>query len=169
MARAFEAKVTRRQVGRIRRRSAATRPRRHGCPRRASPRDVRVGVGVRVRVRVGAVGFAEQEGRQVAVVVVDRSGRRGSCSRATARPATRGAGGAARRSRPCPGTRRPTRSLQRPAGPGRNDPHVVPAGAVPVAVDGAPIGGIGVADAPGGDLDEKYAAEGLKAIAGRPR
>ncbi|GAB3662016.1 heme-binding protein [Actinocorallia lasiicapitis] len=37
-------------------------------------------------------------------------------------------------------------------------------GGVPVAVDNAPIAGIGVAGAPSGDIDDKLAKEGLKAI-----
>ncbi|WP_175410607.1 heme-binding protein [Streptomyces sp. TRM64462] len=38
-------------------------------------------------------------------------------------------------------------------------------GGVPVAVDGAPVAGIGVAGAPSGALDEKYAQAGVAALA----
>lgn len=38
------------------------------------------------------------------------------------------------------------------------------AGGTPVAAKGAPIAGIGVAGAPSGDLDEKYAAAGVAAL-----
>ncbi|MFI6476345.1 heme-binding protein [Nonomuraea sp. NPDC050663] len=38
------------------------------------------------------------------------------------------------------------------------------AGGVPVAVDGAPIAGIGVGGAPSGDIDEAIANAGLKAV-----
>ncbi|MGW7265137.1 GlcG/HbpS family heme-binding protein [Streptomyces sp. NPDC054842] len=38
------------------------------------------------------------------------------------------------------------------------------AGGVPVAVKGAPVAGIGVAGAPSGDLDEKFAAAGVAAL-----
>ncbi|WP_328401092.1 GlcG/HbpS family heme-binding protein [Nocardia sp. NBC_00403] len=37
-------------------------------------------------------------------------------------------------------------------------------GGVPVATDGAPIAGIGVAGAPSGDLDEKFARTGVAAL-----
>ncbi|NLU69418.1 heme-binding protein [Streptomyces sp. HNM0574] len=37
-------------------------------------------------------------------------------------------------------------------------------GGVPVQADGAPVAGIGVAGAPSGDLDEKFAAAGAKAL-----
>ncbi|MFI6320947.1 heme-binding protein [Nonomuraea sp. NPDC050556] len=39
-------------------------------------------------------------------------------------------------------------------------------GGVPVAAGGAPIAGIGVGGAPGGDIDEAIAQAGLKAIGG---
>ncbi|MET9894668.1 heme-binding protein [Streptomyces sp. NPDC006465] len=38
------------------------------------------------------------------------------------------------------------------------------AGGTPVAVKGAPVAGIGVAGAPSGDLDEKFAAAGVAAL-----
>ncbi|MFD9410484.1 heme-binding protein [Streptomyces sp. NPDC059989] len=38
-------------------------------------------------------------------------------------------------------------------------------GAVPVQADGAPVAGIGVAGAPSGDLDEKFAKAGADALA----
>lgn len=40
-------------------------------------------------------------------------------------------------------------------------------GGVPVASGGAPVAGIGVGGAPGGDIDEAIAQAGLKAVAGR--
>ncbi|MFD1933724.1 MULTISPECIES: GlcG/HbpS family heme-binding protein [Nonomuraea] len=40
------------------------------------------------------------------------------------------------------------------------------AGGIPVAVDGAPIAGIGVGGAPSGDIDEALAQAGLKAVQG---
>ncbi|MFD8558271.1 GlcG/HbpS family heme-binding protein [Streptosporangium canum] len=40
-------------------------------------------------------------------------------------------------------------------------------GGVPVASGGAPIAGIGVGGAPGGDIDEAIARAGLKAVAGK--
>ena len=39
------------------------------------------------------------------------------------------------------------------------------AGGAPVQVKGAPIAGIGVAGAPSGDLDEKFARAGVAALA----
>lgn len=39
------------------------------------------------------------------------------------------------------------------------------AGGAPVQVKGAPVAGIGVAGAPSGDLDEKFAAAGVAALA----
>ncbi|MGW4470722.1 GlcG/HbpS family heme-binding protein [Nonomuraea sp. NPDC004354] len=39
-------------------------------------------------------------------------------------------------------------------------------GGIPVAVDGAPIAGIGVGGAPSGDIDEALAQAGLKAVQG---
>ncbi|GAA3134878.1 GlcG/HbpS family heme-binding protein [Streptosporangium carneum] len=41
------------------------------------------------------------------------------------------------------------------------------AGGIPVASGGAPIAGIGVGGAPGGDIDEAIAQAGLKAVAGQ--
>ncbi|MFJ4779392.1 heme-binding protein [Streptomyces sp. NPDC088762] len=38
-------------------------------------------------------------------------------------------------------------------------------GGVPVQADGAPVAGIGVAGAPSGDLDEKFAKAGVEALA----
>ncbi|WP_236719083.1 GlcG/HbpS family heme-binding protein [Wenjunlia vitaminophila] len=40
------------------------------------------------------------------------------------------------------------------------------AGGVPVSAKGAPVAGIGVAGAPSGDLDEKYAEAGVAALVG---
>jgi uncharacterized protein GlcG (DUF336 family) len=41
------------------------------------------------------------------------------------------------------------------------------AGGVPVTAQGTPIAGIGVAGAPSGALDEKFAQAGAEAVAGR--
>lgn len=38
------------------------------------------------------------------------------------------------------------------------------AGGAPVAVKGAPVAGVGVAGAPTGDLDERFAAAGVTAL-----
>ncbi|MEU1532531.1 GlcG/HbpS family heme-binding protein [Streptomyces fagopyri] len=38
------------------------------------------------------------------------------------------------------------------------------AGGAPVAVEGAPVAGVGVAGAPSGDLDERFAAAGVAAL-----
>jgi len=120
-----------------------------------------------------ALDAAEKEGQRVTVVVVDRSG--------STRIVLKGDGAgpqseesARMKAFTAVSWNAPTSALaQRVTGPGatmRDIPGTLfLAGAVPVAIDGTPIVGIGVAGAPGGDLDEKYAAEGLKAIAGSLR
>jgi uncharacterized protein GlcG (DUF336 family) len=47
------------------------------------------------------------------------------------------------------------------------DPRIlILAGGLPIKIDGALVGGIGVGGAPGGHLDTACATEGIKAIGG---
>ncbi|MFF7243265.1 heme-binding protein [Embleya sp. NPDC008237] len=130
-----------------------------------------LGVDAASKAAQAALDAAEKDGQKVTVVVVARDG--------STRVVLKGDGAgpqseesARRKAYTAVSWNAPTSALaQRVTAPGaslRDIPGTLfLAGAVPVAVDGAPIVGIGVAGAPGGDLDEKYAAEGLKAIAGQ--
>lgn len=116
-----------------------------------------------------ALDAAEKEGQRVTVTVVDRSG--------VVRVVLKGDGAgpqspesAERKAFTAVAWNATTSSLaQRVTGDGatlRDIPGTLfLGGGVPVAVNGTPVAGIGVAGAPSGELDEKFAQAGLSAIA----
>ncbi|MEV5316779.1 heme-binding protein [Streptomyces sp. NPDC052687] len=114
-----------------------------------------------------ALDAAEQEGQRVTVAVVDRNGNTVVTLRGD------GAGpqsyqSAERKAYTAVSWNAPTSELARRL---QNAPNLkdIPgtlflAGGVPVTAKGAPIAGIGVAGAPSGDLDEKFARAGAAAL-----
>ncbi|MGW3818442.1 GlcG/HbpS family heme-binding protein [Streptomyces sp. NPDC005046] len=106
-----------------------------------------------------ALDAAEKENQKVTVAVVDRNGNTVVTLRGD------GAGpqsyeSAQRKAYTAVSWNAPTSELVRRLAPNLKD---IPgtlflAGGTPVAVEGAPVAGIGVAGAPSGDLDEKFAA-----------
>lgn len=140
-------------------------------PPPASPAVVQTGVlGIDAATRAAqaALDAAEKEGQRVTVAVLDRSG--------TVRVLLKGDGAgpqtedsAKRKAFTAISFGRPTSALSESAkGDGatiRDIPGTLfLAGGVPVASNGSPIAGIGVGGAPSGDLDERFATEGLRAI-----
>ncbi|OII67388.1 heme-binding protein [Streptomyces sp. CC77] len=116
-----------------------------------------------------ALKAAAEEGRRVTVAVVDRNGNTVVVLRGD------GAGpqsyeSAQRKAFTAVSWNAPTSALAErlESAPNLKD---IPGtlflgGGVPVTASGAPVAGIGVAGAPGGDLDEKYARAGAAALAG---
>ncbi|OXY91740.1 GlcG/HbpS family heme-binding protein [Streptomyces diastatochromogenes] len=114
-----------------------------------------------------AVDAAEQDGRRVSVAVVDRNGNTLVTLRGD------GAGpqsyeSAERKAFTAVSWNAPTSELAKrlEQAPTLKD---IPgtlflAGGAPVAAKGAPVAGIGVAGAPSGDLDERYAQAGVAAL-----
>ncbi|NUT48447.1 MAG: heme-binding protein [Saccharothrix sp.] len=125
-------------------------------------------VDAATRAAQAALDAAEKEGQRVTVAVLDRSG--------TVRVLLKGDGAgpqteesAKRKAFTAVSFGRPTSALSENArGDGatiRDIPGTLfLAGGVPVTSNGGPIAGIGVGGAPSGDLDERFAAEGLRAI-----
>jgi uncharacterized protein GlcG (DUF336 family) len=115
-----------------------------------------------------ALDAAEQEGQRVTVAVVDRNGNTIVTLRGD------GAGpqsyeSAQRKAYTAVSWNAPTSELAKRL---QNAPNLkdIPgtlflAGGAPVTAKGAPVAGIGVAGAPSGDLDEKYARAGVAALA----
>lgn len=114
-----------------------------------------------------AVEAAEKDGRQVSVAVVDRNGNTLVTLRGD------GAGpqsyeSAVRKAFTAVSWNAPTSELagRLAQAPGLKD---IPgtlflAGGAPVTAKGAPVAGVGVAGAPSGDLDEKYARAGVATL-----
>ncbi|GAA2773526.1 hypothetical protein GCM10010521_59660 [Streptomyces rameus] len=116
-----------------------------------------------------AVEAAEKDGRQVSVAVVDRSGNPLVTLRGD------GAGpqsydSAERKAFTAVSWNAPTSELARRLAQAPNLKDIPGtlflAGGTPVTAEGAPVAGIGVAGAPSGDLDERYAQAGA-AVLGR--
>jgi uncharacterized protein GlcG (DUF336 family) len=115
-----------------------------------------------------ALDAAEQEGQRVTVAVVDRNGNTIVTLRGD------GAGpqsyeSAQRKAYTAVSWNAPTSELAKRL---QNAPNLkdIPgtlflAGGAPVTAEGAPVAGIGVAGAPSGDLDEKFARAGVAALA----
>jgi len=115
-----------------------------------------------------ALDAAEQEGQRVTVAVVDRNGNTIVTLRGD------GAGpqsyeSAERKAYTAVSWNAPTSELAKRL---QNAPNLkdIPgtlflAGGAPVTAKGAPVAGIGVAGAPSGDLDEKFARAGVAALA----
>jgi uncharacterized protein GlcG (DUF336 family) len=115
-----------------------------------------------------ALDAAEQEGQRVTVAVVDRNGNTIVTLRGD------GAGpqsyeSAQRKAYTAVSWNAPTSELAKRL---QNAPNLkdIPgtlflAGGAPVTAKGAPVAGIGVAGAPSGDLDEKFARAGVAALA----
>ncbi|MFJ2393813.1 heme-binding protein [Streptomyces sp. NPDC087843] len=124
-------------------------------------------VDAAVKAARAALDAAEREGQRVTVAVVDRAGNTVVTLRGD------GAGpqsyeSAQRKAYTAVSWNAPTSEL---AGRLAQVPHLkdIPgtlflAGGVPVDVKGAPVAGIGVAGAPTGDLDERFAAAGVTAL-----
>ncbi|MFI9345976.1 heme-binding protein [Streptomyces sp. NPDC052773] len=114
-----------------------------------------------------ALDAAEQEGQRVTVAVVDRNGNTIVTLRGD------GAGpqsyeSAERKAYTAVSWNAPTSELAKRL---QNAPNLkdIPgtlflAGGAPVTAKGAPVAGIGVAGAPSGDLDEKFARAGVAAL-----
>ncbi|AIG75437.1 peptidase [Amycolatopsis sp. MJM2582] len=127
-----------------------------------------LGVDAATRAAQAALDAAEKEGQRVTVAVIDRSGDvRVLLKGDGAGPQTEES--AKRKAFTAVSFGQPTSALAKNAqgdGPTIRD---IPGtlflgGGVPVAANGGPIAGIGVGGAPSGDLDEKFAAAGLRAI-----
>ncbi|MFG3498653.1 heme-binding protein [Streptomyces sp. NPDC047928] len=124
-------------------------------------------VDAATRAARAALDAAEKEGQRVTVAVVDRNGSTVVTLRGD------GAGpqsyeSAVRKAFTAVSWNAPTSELAKRL---QNAPNLkdIPgtlflAGGAPVTAQGAPIAGIGVAGAPGGDLDEKYAQAGVAAL-----
>ncbi|MFJ3224732.1 heme-binding protein [Streptomyces sp. NPDC086783] len=124
-------------------------------------------VDAATRAAQAALDAAEKENQRVTVAVVDRNGNTVVTLRGD------GAGpqsydSAQRKAYTAVSWNAPTSAL---ADRLKQTPNLkdIPgtlflAGGVPVAVKGAPVAGIGVAGAPSGDLDEKFAAAGVAAL-----
>ncbi|AUI60172.1 heme-binding protein [Amycolatopsis sp. BJA-103] len=127
-----------------------------------------LGVDAATRAAQAALDAAEKEGQRVTVAVLDRSGAvRVLLKGDGAGPQTEES--AKRKAFTAVSFGQPTSALAKNAqgdGPTIRD---IPgtlflAGGVPVAANGGPIAGIGVGGAPSGDLDERFATAGLRAI-----
>ncbi|MCX5363401.1 heme-binding protein [Streptomyces sp. NBC_00124] len=132
-----------------------------------SSRNVRVATGGVVLAAVAVLDAAEKENQRVSVAVVDRNGtilvtlRGDGAGPQSYDSAVRKAFTAVSWNAP---TSEPAKRLE--TAPNLKD---IPgtlflAGAVPVTANNAPIAGIGVAGAPSGDLDEKFARAGAAAL-----
>jgi uncharacterized protein GlcG (DUF336 family) len=124
-------------------------------------------VDAATRAAQAALKAAEKDGRHVTVAVVDRNG--------TPLVTLRGDGAgpqsyesAIRKGFTAVSWNAPTSELVKrlQSAPNLKD---IPGtlflgGGAPVAADGAPVAGIGVAGAPSGDLDEKYAQAGVASL-----
>ncbi|MEU3827641.1 heme-binding protein [Streptomyces sp. SID486] len=132
-------------------------------------RSTHLSLDAAVKAARAAVEAAEKDGRQVSVAVVDRNGNTLVTLRGD------GAGpqsyeSAERKAFTAVSWNAPTSEL---AGRLAQAPNLkdIPgtlflAGGTPVTAQGAPVAGIGVAGAPSGDLDERYARAGA-AVLGR--
>ena len=127
--------------------------------------------GAAMRAAEAALARCTEDGNRVSVAVVDRGGN----ERATLRGD--GAGphtyeSAVRKAFTAASFATPTSELQQrtqdPAASGLRDvPDVLMlAGGLPVQASNEPVTGLGVAGAPGGDIDEACARAGIDAIAG---
>ncbi|MFF7355827.1 heme-binding protein [Streptomyces filipinensis] len=114
-----------------------------------------------------AVVAAEKEGRQVSVAVVDRNGttlvtlRGDGAGPQSYESAQRKAFTAVSWNAP---TSEPAKRLEQAPALKDIQGTLFLAGGTPVTAKGAPIAGIGVAGAPSGDLDERYAQAGAAAL-----
>ncbi|MFD5625576.1 MULTISPECIES: heme-binding protein [unclassified Streptomyces] len=114
-----------------------------------------------------ALDAAEKEGQKVTVAVVDRNGNAIVILRGD------GAGpqsyeSAERKAYTAVSWNAPTSELSKRLAQTPNLKDIPGtlflAGGAPVAVNGAPVAGVGVAGAPSGDLDEKFAGAGVAAL-----
>ncbi|WP_189857513.1 GlcG/HbpS family heme-binding protein [Streptomyces poonensis] len=137
----------------------------------AAPRDLvsttHLDIDAATRAARAALDAAEREGQRVSVAVVDRNGNTLVTLRGD------GAGpqsyeSAEQKAFTAVSWNAPTSELveRLKSAPNLKD---IPgtlflAGGAPVAVKGAPVAGIGVAGAPSGDLDEKFARAGVTAL-----
>jgi len=127
-----------------------------------------LGIDAATRAAEAALHAAEKENQHVSVAVVDRNGNTVVTLRGD------GAGpqsyeSAQRKAFTAVSWNAPTSELAKRLAQAPNLKDIPGtlflAGGAPVADKGAPIAGIGVAGAPSGDLDEKYAQAGAAALA----
>ncbi|MGW1956928.1 GlcG/HbpS family heme-binding protein [Streptomyces sp. NPDC001920] len=139
-----------------------------GAPDRATTTSTHLTIDAATRAAQAALDAAEQENQRVTVAVVDRNGNTVVTLRGD------GAGpqsyeSAERKAFTAVAWNAPTSQLTERLEQAPNLKDIPGtlflAGGVPVTADKAPIAGIGVAGAPSGALDEKFAQAGVQAIA----
>ncbi|MFE9023804.1 heme-binding protein [Streptomyces sp. NPDC007808] len=139
-----------------------------GAPARATTTSTHLTIDAATRAAQAALDAAEQENQRVTVAVVDRNGNTVVTLRGD------GAGpqsyeSAERKAFTAVAWNAPTSQLTERLEQAPNLKDIPGtlflAGGVPVTADKAPIAGIGVAGAPSGALDEKFAQAGVHAIA----
>ncbi|MFG2881265.1 heme-binding protein [Streptomyces sp. NPDC048297] len=153
--------------------ASATGPGDSAAPASVSPRkgaltrSTHLSLGAATEAARAAVDAARKDGRQVSVAVVDRDGNtlvtlRGDGAGPQSYEAAR------RKAFTAVSWNAPT---SEPAGRLEQAPALkdIPGtlflgGGAPVTAKGAPVAGVGVAGAPSGDLDEKYARAGVAAL-----
>ncbi|MEU1123189.1 heme-binding protein [Streptomyces sp. NPDC005899] len=124
-------------------------------------------VAAATKAAQAALDAAEKDGQRVSVAVVDRDGNTVVALRGDG-AGPQSPGSAERKAYTAVSWNAPTSEL---AGRLAKAPNLkdIPgtlflAGGTPVQAKGAPVAGVGVAGAPSGDLDEKYAAAGAAAV-----
>ncbi|MDQ0794821.1 heme-binding protein [Streptomyces sp. B1I3] len=125
-------------------------------------------VAAATKAAQAALHAAQMENQRVSVAVVDRNGNTVVTLRGDG-AGPQAPGSAVQKAYTAVSWNAPTSEL---AGRLEKTPNLkdIPgtlflAGGTPVQVKGAPVAGIGVAGAPSGDLDEKFAAAGVAALA----
>ncbi|MFC8342862.1 heme-binding protein [Streptomyces sp. NPDC057280] len=140
------------------------------APARATTTSTHLTIDAATRAARAALDAAEKENQRVTVAVVDRNGNTVVTLRGD------GAGpqsyeSAERKAYTAVSWNAPTSELAERLKQAPNLKDIPGtlflAGGVPVTAQNAPIAGIGVAGAPSGALDEKYAQAGAEAVTGR--
>jgi len=140
------------------------------APAKATTTSTHLTIDAATRAAQAALDAAEKENQRVTVAVVDRNGNTLVTLRGDG-AGPQSSASAERKAYTAVSWNAPTSELAERL---KQAPHLkdIPgtlflAGGVPVTAQNAPIAGIGVAGAPSGALDEKFAQAGAEAVTGR--